>query len=47
MTVLLGILTVAALGTWIPLAQLLPGTPERSRLVYLAVGNVIFAGTVK
>jgi glucose uptake protein len=35
---------VAALGTWIPLAQLLPGTPERSRIFYVAVGNVVFAG---
>jgi glucose uptake protein len=44
MTVLLALLMVAALGTWIPLAQLLPGTPERSRLVYVAAGNVVFAG---
>src|SRR3954453_1207592 len=44
MTVLLAVVMVAALGTWIPLAQLLPGTPERSRLVYVAIGNVTFAG---
>ena len=44
MTVLLAFVTVAALGTWIPLAQLLPGTPERSRVFYVAVGNVVFAG---
>ena len=44
MTVLLAVVMVAALGTWIPLAQLLPGTPERSRLFYVAVGNVVFAG---
>src|SRR3954454_3520605 len=44
MTVLLAIVMVVALGTWIPLAQLLPGTPERTRLVYVAVGNVVFAG---
>ncbi|HEY0716265.1 MAG TPA: hypothetical protein VGD68_01510, partial [Streptosporangiaceae bacterium] len=44
MTVLLAIVMVAALGTWIPLAQLLPGTPERSRVVYAAVGNAVFAG---
>lgn len=44
MTVLLSFVTVAALGTWIPLAQLLPGTPERSRIFYVAVGNVVFAG---
>ena len=44
MTVLLAFVTVAALGTWIPLAQLLPGTPERSRVFYVAVGNIVFAG---
>lgn len=44
MTVLLAVVMVAALGTWIPLAQLLPGTPERSRVFYVAVGNVVFAG---
>ena len=44
MTVLLAFVMVAALGTWIPLAQFLPGTPERSRVFYVAVGNVIFAG---
>jgi glucose uptake protein len=44
MTVLLAIVVVAALGTWIPLAQLLPGTPERTRIVYAAVGNAVFAG---
>jgi glucose uptake protein GlcU len=44
-TVLLAFVTVAALGTWIPLAQLLPGAPERSRILYVAVGNVVLAGT--
>ena len=44
MTVLLAFVMVAALGTWIPLAQLLPGTPGRSRVFYVAVGNVVFAG---
>jgi glucose uptake protein GlcU len=44
MTVLLAIVLVAALGTWIPLAQLLPGTPERTRILYVAVGNAVFAG---
>ena len=44
MTVLLALVMVIALGTWIPLAQLLPGTPERSRVFYVAVGNVVFAG---
>jgi glucose uptake protein len=44
MTLLLAVVMVAALGTWIPLAQLLPGTSERSRLLYVALGNVAFAG---
>ena len=44
MTALLAVITVVALGTWIPLTQLLPGTPERSRIFYVAVGNVVFAG---
>ena len=44
MTVLLAFVLVAALGTWIPLAQLLPGTPKRSRVFYVAVGNAVFAG---
>ena len=44
MTILLAFVLVAALGTWIPLAQLLPGTPKRSRIFYVAVGNVVFAG---
>jgi glucose uptake protein GlcU len=44
MTVLLALVMVATLGTWIPLAQLLPGTPERTRIFYVAVGNVVFTG---
>ena len=44
MTVLLAAVMVVTLGTWIPLAQLLPGIPARTRLVYVAVGNVVFAG---
>jgi glucose uptake protein GlcU len=43
-TILLGFVMVVALGTWIPLAQLLPGTPERSRIFSVAVGNVVLAG---
>jgi glucose uptake protein GlcU len=43
-TVLLAVIMVATLGTWIPLAQLLPGSPERSRVFYVAVGNVVFTG---
>jgi glucose uptake protein GlcU len=44
MTVLLAVVMVVALGTWIPLAQWLPGTPERTRLLYVAAGNVVLAG---
>jgi len=44
MTILLAFVVVAALGSWIPLAQLLPGTPGRSLVFYVAVGNAVFAG---
>jgi glucose uptake protein len=44
MTALLAVITVAAFGLWIPLAQLRSGTPERTRIFYVAVGNVVFAG---
>ena len=44
MTVLLAIMMVVALGTWIPLTQLWPATPERTRIFYVAVGNVVLAG---
>jgi glucose uptake protein GlcU len=43
MTTLLAFVTVAAFGTWIPLAQLLPGVPQRSRIFYVAVGNLVVA----
>lgn len=43
MTMLLAFVTVAAFGTWIPLAQLLPGVPQRSRIFYVAVGNLVVA----
>lgn len=43
MTALLAFVTVAAFGTWIPLAQLLPGVPPRSRILYVAVGNLAVA----
>jgi len=43
MTTLLAFVTVAAWGTWIPLAQLLPGVPQRSRIFYVAVGNLVVA----
>ena len=44
MTVLLAAVMVIALGTWIPLAQLDRDTPDRTRLLYVALGNVLFAG---
>ena len=43
MTALLAFVTVAAFGTWIPLAQMLPGVPQRSRTFYATAGNLIFA----
>ena len=43
MTTLLAFVTVAAWGTWIPLAQLLPGVPQRSRIFYVALGNLVVA----
>ncbi len=43
MTMLLAFVTVAAWGTWIPLAQLLPGVPQRSRIFYVTVGNLAVA----
>ena len=43
MTMFLAFVTVAALGTWIPLAQLMPGVPQRSRIFYVAVGNLVVA----
>lgn len=44
MTALLAFVTVAAWGTWIPLAQLVPGVPQRSRACYATVGNLLVAG---
>ena len=44
MTVLLALVVVVTLGIWIPLSQLVPGTPERSLLVYVAIGNAVFSG---
>jgi len=42
-SLLLSFVTVLAWGTWIPLAQIVPGVPQRSRIFYVAVGNVILA----
>lgn len=43
MSVLLSFVTVLAWGTWIPVAQIVPGVPQRSRIFYVAAGNVILA----
>lgn len=43
MTALLALVTVAAWGTWIPLAQWLPGVPQSARTLYATVGNAVFA----
>jgi glucose uptake protein len=43
MTALLAFVTVTAWGCWIPLAQLLPGVPQRSRTLYATAGNAMFA----
>jgi glucose uptake protein GlcU len=43
MTALLALVTVVAWGTWIPLAQLLPGVPQRVRTLYATLGNAVFA----
>src|ERR1035438_6319847 len=42
-TALLALITVVSWGTWIPLAQAVPGVPQRSRTFYVTVGNVAFA----
>jgi glucose uptake protein len=43
MTALLALVTVVSWGTWIPLAQTVPGVPQRSRTFYVTVGNIAFA----
>lgn len=43
MSVLLSAVTVLAWGTWIPLAQVVAGVPQRSRTLYVTLGNVIVA----
>jgi glucose uptake protein len=45
-TALLSLITVLAWGTWIPVAQAVPGVPQRTRTLYVTVGNVMFAGAV-
>jgi glucose uptake protein GlcU len=41
---LLSLITVVSWGTWIPLAQAAPGVPQRTRVLYVTLGNVMFAG---
>ncbi len=43
MTVLLALTTVLAWGLWIPVAQIVPGIPQRSRTFYATLGNTVFA----
>jgi glucose uptake protein len=43
MGVLLSAVTVLAWGTWIPLAQVVAGVPQRSRTLYVTLGNLIVA----
>ncbi len=43
MTVLLALSTVLAWGLWIPVAQIMPGVPQRSRTFYATLGNTVFA----
>jgi glucose uptake protein len=42
-TALLALITVASWGVWIPVAQLVPGIPQRARTFYVTVGNLIVA----
>ena len=43
MTALLGLVTVATWGVWIPMAEIVPGIPQRTRTFYVTVGNLAFA----
>jgi glucose uptake protein len=40
---LLALITVVSWGTWIPLAQAVPGVPQRARTLNVTIGNVMFA----
>jgi glucose uptake protein len=42
-TALLALVTVVFFGTWIPVAQAVPDVPQRSRMMYVALGNATFA----
>jgi glucose uptake protein len=43
MTLLLSLVTVLVWGSWIPVAQVVPGIPPRSRTFYATVGNIALA----
>ena len=43
MTALLALITVTTWGVWIPIAQIVPGIPQRSRTFYVTVGNLVLA----
>jgi glucose uptake protein GlcU len=43
---LLSLITVVSWGTWIPVAQAVPGVPQRTRTLYVTIGNVALAGAV-
>jgi glucose uptake protein GlcU len=43
---LLSLTTVLAWGAWIPVAQAVPGVPQRTRTFYVTVGNIAFATAV-
>jgi glucose uptake protein len=42
-TALLALLTVVTWGAWIPLAQVMPGVPQRVRTFFATLGNVVLA----
>jgi glucose uptake protein GlcU len=39
----LSLITVVSWGTWIPLAQAVPGVPQRTRTLCVTAGNLLFA----
>jgi glucose uptake protein len=45
-TALLSLITIVAWGVWIPVAQAVPGVPQRSRSCYVTIGNAVFAAVV-
>ena len=44
MVALLSLITVVSWGTWIPLAQAVRDVPQRTRTLYVTIGNLVFAG---